>query len=109
MRRFWVLFIMMFGCSFAWGQVKRDPPLSARLVKAALERTAHEVVYDGAYRGIAYPGGDVPDHTGVCTDVVIRSYRKLGIDLQVLVHEDMKANFSKYPKKMGFKENGYQY
>ena len=104
MKRFLILVVAMLCSSFVWGQVKKEDLFGARLVSAAMERTEHEVVYDGAYRGIAYPGGDVPDHTGVCTDVVIRSYRKLGIDLQVLVHEDMEANFSKYPKKWGLKK-----
>ncbi|EOB4260385.1 DUF1287 domain-containing protein, partial [Vibrio vulnificus] len=53
--------------------------------------------YDGSYIKIAYPNGDVPPSLGVCTDVIIRSYRKLGVDLQVLVHEDMRDNFSLYP------------
>lgn len=59
--------------------------------------------YDGSYRRIAYPNGDVPLETGVCTDVVIRAFRKAGIDLQVLVHEDMKANFRKYPQLWGLR------
>jgi len=59
--------------------------------------------YDGAYRKIGYPGGDVPLTTGVCTDVVIRAYRHAGADLQVLVHEDMQANFAKYPKSWGLR------
>lgn len=67
------------------------------IVGAAHERTAHEVRYDGAYLAIDYPWGDVPKEIGVCTDVVIRSYRTLGTDLQRLVHEDMKANFAQYP------------
>ncbi|HCC52951.1 MAG TPA: DUF1287 domain-containing protein, partial [Porphyromonadaceae bacterium] len=56
---------------------------------------------DPAYFSIPYPGGDVPANKGVCTDVVIRAYRRLGIDLQKEVHEDMKANFPKYPKNWG--------
>jgi len=71
------------------------------LSQAALERTDHTVRYDGAYRKIAYPNGDVPAEVGVCTDVVIRSYRALGIDLQKRVHEDMKAHFALYPNKWG--------
>ena len=47
--------------------------------------------------------GDVPAHTGVCSDVVIRSYRVLGLDLQELVHKDMRAAFGKYPKRWGLK------
>lgn len=67
------------------------------IVEAAHERTKHSVRYDGSYVAIDYPWGDVPKETGVCTDVIIRSYRNLGTDLQQLVHEDMSANFSKYP------------
>lgn len=69
------------------------------IVSALLERTTHDVAYDGAYHSIGYPGGDVPENVGVCTDVIIRSYRKLGIDLQKLVHEDMQNNFTLYPSK----------
>jgi len=69
------------------------------LVKAALERTRHSVRYDGRYISIPYPGGDVPTDIGVCTDVIIRSYRKLGIDLQELVHLDMKSDFEAYPSR----------
>jgi len=74
-----------------------------RLVEAALYRTTQKVRYDPAYVVLDYPGGDVPADTGVCTDVVIRSYRALGIDLQPLVHEDMKDSFSAYPKLWGLK------
>ena len=73
------------------------------LSEAALERTMHSIHYDGSYRSIPYPNGDVPANTGVCTDVVIRSYRALGIDLQKSVHEDMKAHFKSYPKNWGLK------
>ncbi len=79
-----------------------DPPeFSKKLNKAAIERTKHIVRYDGSYRKISYPNGDVPDNVGVCTDLVIRSYRKLGIDLQKDIHEDMKENFDMYPKLWG--------
>ena len=72
-----------------------------QVAKAALERTKVSVTYNNAYRSLSYPGGDVPADEGVCTDVVIRTYRALGIDLQVLVHEDMRANFSAYPNHWG--------
>ena len=68
-----------------------------RLSYAALDRLRQHVVYNGVYVPIAYPNGDVPANMGVCTDTVIRSYRKLGIDLQRLVHEDMARNFYAYP------------
>ncbi|PCJ37850.1 MAG: DUF1287 domain-containing protein, partial [Moraxellaceae bacterium] len=69
------------------------------LTNAAHERTTHQVNYDGRYISIQYPNGDVPDNIGVCTDLIIRSYRSLGSDLQKLVHEDMLVNFSLYPSK----------
>lgn len=69
-----------------------------KLSNAAISIINPDVVYTPSYVSIKYPNGDVPAKTGVCTDVVIRAYRKLGIDLQKEVHEDMKTNFSKYPK-----------
>jgi len=77
------------------------PNFAPRLLKAAVEQTTQSVRYDGAYRRIAYPGGDVPANIGVCTDVVIRAYRAVGVDLQVLVHEDMSRTFSSYPRAWG--------
>lgn len=72
-----------------------------QLSHAAVSLTEQHVVYDPQYFSIAYPNGDVPAGRGVCTDVVIRAYRLLGIDLQKEVHEDMRDNFSKYPNKWG--------
>ena len=69
-------------------------------VAAAVERTHHSVRYVPGYVKIPYPGGDVPADTGVCTDEVIRAYRAVGVDLQKEVHEDMKQNFSEYPRKL---------
>lgn len=74
-------------------------PTAIDLVKAAHERTTLQVRYDGSYHRIPYPNGDVPANIGVCTDVVIRSYRPLGIDLQELLHLDMQNNFDAYPSK----------
>jgi uncharacterized protein YijF (DUF1287 family) len=78
---------------------KVNPVLEFRqkLMMAAVERTHHFVRYDGRYVRIAYPGGDVPADTGVCTDEIIRSYRAVGVDLQKQVHEDMLQNFAAYP------------
>lgn len=72
-----------------------------QLADSAASLTLQAVTYDPTYRIIAYPNGDVPASTGVCTDVVIRTYRKLGIDLQKEVHEDMQAHFDQYPKIWG--------
>lgn len=87
----------------ALSPAKADDAFPAALAKAALERTDHRVIYDGSYRKIAYPNGDVPDYLGVCSDVVVRSYRALGIDLQQQVHEDMKRDFNAYPGLWGLK------
>lgn len=83
-----------------------DKPFSLRLSEAAIAIINPNVVYDPNYCSIKYPNGDVPKNKGVCTDVVIRAYRKLNIDLQKEVHEDMRRNFSKYPnlKKWGMKK-----
>lgn len=74
---------------------------SDKLSNAALSIIDASIRYDPAYFRLDYPNGDVPQNKGVCTDVVIRAYRKLGIDLQKEVHEDMKSNFGKYPKDWG--------
>ncbi|WP_209389574.1 DUF1287 domain-containing protein [Chryseobacterium sp. RR2-3-20] len=78
-------------------------PFAHKLSTAALALTKDKVTYDPSYITINYPNGDVAADKGVCTDVIIRAYRKLGIDLQKEVHEDMKKNFSLYPKKFGLK------
>ncbi|MGZ5221538.1 MAG: DUF1287 domain-containing protein [Chitinophagaceae bacterium] len=68
---------------------------------AALSLTRDHVIYDPSYFTISYPAGDVPEGKGVCTDVVIRTFRKIDIDLQKLVHEDMKKRWPQYPKLWG--------
>jgi len=73
----------------------------ASLIDAAINRTNQAVSYNGSYFSIGYPGGDVPSHIGVCTDVIVRSYRALGVDLQELVHLDMKSAFDAYPSNWG--------
>ncbi len=93
-----LLVIPVLASAYRQGE---PPDFSKKLIKAAIERTKHIVRYDGSYRKISYPNGDVPDNVGVCTDLVIRSYRKLGIDLQKDIHEDMKENFDIYPKLWG--------
>lgn len=71
---------------------------ASRLAAAALRRTLAEVKYDPAYYSISYPGGDIPTGKGMSEDVVVRSYRQLGVDLQQLIHEDMIMNFRQYPQ-----------
>ncbi len=77
------------------------PDPVAQLVEAAIRQVGRTVHYDPAYRRLAYPGGDVPADRGVCTDVLVRAFRSVGMDLQVLVHEDMRAAFAAYPKQWG--------
>lgn len=73
------------------------------LADAAFQLTMQKVEYDPKYYRIGYPNGDVPPGKGVCTDVVIRAYRKMKIDLQKEIHEDMLVNFKLYPKNWGLK------
>lgn len=74
------------------------------LVPAARDQVGKTTRYDPAYVRLSYPGGDVPVDRGVCTDVIIRALRTaLRADLQKLVHEDMAAHFSSYPKNWGLK------
>ena len=75
---------------------------AARLIAAARSQVGVTVQYDPAYSRIPYPNGDVPRVKGVCTDVIVRAYRDaFGIDLQALVHADMRAAFGAYPKSWG--------
>lgn len=94
------LIFFLFINSFVFAQSRSaDKNLSA----CALELTKQDVVYDPSYFSIDYPNGEIPANKGVCTDVIIRAYRKIGIDLQKRVHEDMKAHFDAYPKNWGLK------
>ena len=75
------------------GEVQLPAPSNA-IVDAARAQIGVTVSYDPAYVPLDYPGGDIPRHKGVCTDVVIRALRQgKGMDLQKLVHEDMKSHF----------------
>lgn len=73
------------------------------LAASAEQQIGKTLFYDPAYVSLSYPGGDVPIERGVCSDVVIRALRQQSADLQQLVHQDMKANFSAYPKNWGLK------
>ncbi len=97
-----VLAAVVAAAAPAFSQGQQMPAgLVDRLLEGALEQTLRPNLYDGSYRRIAYPGGDVPENVGVCTDLVIRAYRRAGIDLQVKVHEDMERAFSAYPPSWG--------
>lgn len=84
------------------GVTPRALVTSSPIVSAARSQVGKTSIYDPSYVRLAYPGGDIPIERGVCTDVVVRALRDaLGMDLQKLVHEDMKSAFSKYPKIWG--------
>jgi len=81
----------------------KSPPQLKLTIDGAVEQIGKTTSYDPSYQKIAYPNGDVPIETGVCSDVVVRAFRKGGIDLQQDLHEDMKDNFSAYPTRWGLK------
>ncbi len=98
-RTIFIAFLVGFTASVFGQPAERE--FGEKLSNAALSLTQQEVVYDPAYYSLDYPGGDVPAGRGVCTDVVIRAYRILEIDLQKEVHEDMEAHFPLYPQLWG--------
>jgi uncharacterized protein YijF (DUF1287 family) len=101
MLRFWFSLGFLFASSLAWSQTA---DFSRQIAQAAKDQVGKTLSYDPTYTSLKYPGGDVPLEKGVCTDVVIRSLRTVGMDLQVLVHEDMARNFPLYPKIWGLKQ-----
>jgi uncharacterized protein YijF (DUF1287 family) len=76
-------------------------PQLKQMLDGAIAQAGVTTGYDPAYVALEYPNGDVPENTGVCSDVVVRAFRKAGVDLQKEVHEDMKAARSAYPNKWG--------
>jgi uncharacterized protein YijF (DUF1287 family) len=100
MRKQFLITILLVLSTTFYGQSQGDL-FAEELACAALKLTEQEVDYDPGYYAIDYPNGDVPDDRGVCTDVVIRAYRAMDIDLQKEVHEDMLANFECYPSIWG--------
>ncbi len=98
-RRGWLVALAACAVPRAFAQ---DADRSRRLVEAALSQVGVTLHYDSSYRRLPYPGGDVPPEVGVCTDVIVRAYRRaLGIDLQQRVHEDMRRAWTAYPKLWG--------
>ena len=98
MKNLFLGFSLLLFIHIGFSQTKEDA-----LSTSALELTKDNVIYDPSYFSIDYPNGDIPEGRGVCTDVIIRAYRKLGVDLQKEVHEDMKQNFDMYPNIWGLK------
>jgi uncharacterized protein YijF (DUF1287 family) len=98
--RYWTLKIILILLSC---RLTAQDEFALKLSNAAIDLTRQTVTYDPKYYNIPYPNGDIPSDKGVCTDLIIRAYRKLGIDLQKEVHEDMSSNFNLYPKNWGLK------
>ncbi len=98
-----IFLLALFFLSACKEVATAQPSFFSQLAKSAVSLTADDVEYDPSYFTISYPNADVPANKGVCTDVVIRAYRKMNIDLQQLVHEDMKKRFKEYPQKWGLK------
>lgn len=72
-----------------------------QVVDSAIEQIGQTFEYDSSYEKLGYPNGDVPVERGVCADVIVRGFRKAGVDLQKEIHEDMSRHFDAYPKKWG--------
>jgi uncharacterized protein YijF (DUF1287 family) len=87
-----VIAVALLAAPLSWAQPAME------LVAAARAQIGVTTSYNPGYEKMGYPNGDVPAARGVCTDVVIRAYRKRGIDLQALVHEDMGKAWEAYPK-----------
>jgi uncharacterized protein YijF (DUF1287 family) len=83
------------------GRTISPADIGARIAAAAEDQVGVTTIYDPQYAKLAYPNGDVPLERGVCTDVIVRAFRAIGVDLQVRVNEDMRKNFSAYPKDWG--------
>lgn len=97
-----ILISIFFICFTGLLSANADNDIGMRLVSAARKQIGKTVRYDPVYQSIAYPNGDVPMDRGVCTDVIVRAFRVgLGLDLQKLVHEDIKRDFKKYPNNWG--------
>jgi len=91
--------LLALAASALAGPALASPAAGERLARAARAQVGVTTHYDGAYRKLAYPGGDPPRDTGVCADVIVRAGRDgLGLDLQQLVHEDMSRAFKAYPQ-----------
>jgi uncharacterized protein YijF (DUF1287 family) len=111
MRAIAALFVCLSFAPVAYANSAGLSPVSDAIIEmeqtvvlAARERTALDIRYDPKYVKLSYPLGDVPADTGVCTDVVIRTFRAAyDYDFQKAIHEDMRSNFKAYPKAWGLK------
>ena len=73
----------------------------SRILEGAYQQVGTTTIYDASYRRLPFPGGDIPMERGVCSDVIVRAYRHAGLDLQLLVNQDMSGSFHSYPQLWG--------
>ena len=92
-----VVGLLCLGTAETQAAPKPSPQIT-QVVAGAVEQTGYTRLYDPAYVQLAYPGGDPPPDRGVCSDVVVRAFRRAGLDLQKEIHEDMARHFAAYPK-----------
>jgi uncharacterized protein YijF (DUF1287 family) len=90
--------LLMSSACLAEELAEELPADLRRIIESAHQQVGITLQYDPSYSVISFPGGDVPMVRGVCTDVIIRAYRSVGIDLQLLVNQDMRRAFSAYPR-----------
>ena len=89
-----ILLVTLFGCNNSdYKFVVLKDGIQKDFVEAALERTKHQIIYNGNYFNIDYPNGDIPEKFGVCTDVIVRSYRKINVDFSVYIMENLIKYF----------------
>jgi uncharacterized protein YijF (DUF1287 family) len=98
MLRAMLLLLLAFGGSV---RAEQSPSRIGRILEGAYQQVGTTRIYDGSYRRLSFPGGDVPLERGVCTDVLVRAYRHVGLDLQLLVNQDMSHSFQSYPRIWG--------
>lgn len=96
-RLVWLLLFISFSSTVSHAGTQ---PIK-KLLLGAYDQIGKTLIYDGSYQRMDYPGGDVSIVRGVCSDVVIRALRRAEVDLQSLVHQDMRRNFSAYPQNWG--------
>jgi uncharacterized protein YijF (DUF1287 family) len=90
------------GVALAARPALSDETPAEKLVAAARAQIGVTLIYDFSYTRLDYPNGDIGRLHGVCADVIVRAYRDaLTLDLQELLHRDMKKNFTAYPATWG--------
>lgn len=104
MRSLRFLTVVLFACVVAFSSHAEPASDAAKFLAAARVQIGRTILYDPAYVSLSYPGGDVPFERGVCSDVAVRAFRAVGIDLQKELHEDMKLAWDAYPKRWGLRK-----